>query len=317
MELPPDAIEHGPGIVTWPVSEPISSSEEWMELLADGPPCLFDTDDTHPELLVPKDHQELVRNPGQPYVAWAPDGLWHMDRVEQEGKLVTVGYWHEASSDAGKMQVLDTAGLYEAMQTDEFFALHGLREAGLQDAVSMFDGDYSTFINDILLPIRATADPDTLASIDLYIQEVERTDPFPPVSLPLLGRNSFSGESALLFDGGVRCYDICDGKTGLSYEGLLKAMRRYIAENEGELKERGAIHTISPEPGRAFLISREGTLHRGLIGEPEEQRTLFIGTIATARSQQTGDQWGDTADRPPIDVSLPGREGQILLATKP
>jgi hypothetical protein len=193
-------------------------------------------------------------------------------------ELVTAIYYEYASGGAGPTQILETTKLLEAMQEDGFF--DQFEDIDLWRANSRFDADYGTY-EAALREERPTASEEDQAKIDTCLETRAGWVPYTATDLPLVVVSSFGGQPALVFDERARCYDIYDRDTGESHHNLLRGMWMYL-KNEGELKERGIIHTIEGIPGTVLMFPREGTLHRGVPGTPDEVRLARIGTVATA-----------------------------------
>lgn len=282
-----------PGVIVFPGNTEISSPAEWQDYLDDL--SVMSADGT-PYAPIPFVF-EKSRSSEKPRPNWAGDHFWHLDLSSeggQIGKLVTAIYYAEGDESTPGTDIVDTVGLRHAMQRDGVFDREELDETILSRLQAEFSN--STYYTHTLpLETRSARRKDRKAilkylesreidgkevSLQQYADHLDEV--YPVSSLPLIQKNPFDTQrgDALMFDV-ERGRDIIDPDTGTSYSGLLYAMRLYLNLKEPELRERGVITTVSPEPGKVLLFSREGTLHRAQAGN-DTNRKIYIGWLATS-----------------------------------
>jgi len=281
-----------PGVLSFPSGEAIDSPMAWQEYLGDLSIMSIDGVSYAPlPAAFEKTRSSEMRRP-----TWAGDQYWHLDLCRegnQIGRLVTAIYYAEGDESAPGTDIVDTTRLREAMEADGVFARAELDE----DTLSRLETEFSasTYFTETLPRTARQASRTERAAIAAFLESRQidgKEVPLqkyadyldarhPPVRLPLLQENPFDpqGGVGLMFDV-ERGRDIIDPRTGLSYGGLLYAMRLYLDVKESELRERGVIDTIEPEPGKVALFTREGSLHRAQAGN-EANRKIFLGWLAT------------------------------------
>lgn len=288
----PAARVFAPGVVVFPSEVEINSPAAWWEYLGDLSVLSIDGTSYTP---LPAAF-EKIRSSENPRPTWAGDHFWHLDLCREGhtiGHLVTAIYYAEGDENTPGTDIVDTAGLREAMEADGVFDRAELDEDILLRLETEFSS--STYFTETLPEATRRAGRAERAAITAFLEsrEIDGQEAslqeyanyldakYAPVGLPLLQENPFDSEGGigLMFDV-ERGRDIVDPQTGMSYGGLLYAMRLYLDIKEPELREQGIIDTIEPEPGKVALFTREGTLHRARAGN-EANRKIFLGWLAT------------------------------------
>lgn len=282
-----------PGIVSFPVDQPIGDQNEWAEYVGDLPlePV---TDDEYG--LVDGAFQK-TRNIDAPASPYAGDLQWHLDLVREGlsvGKLVTAIYYKQAGSHAPGTAVVDTVGLHAAMAEAGVFEPFDVEPETWQHLTTEFT--QSTYHAQTLQPLYDKGNPEERAQIEAYIRSLHAGLPdicvpsdyahyleqtYPVAMFPLLTANPFndSDTPAIMFDMGAASRDIIDARDGTSYKDMLHAMRAYFDDSLLELHERGIVTTVPAIAGHGLLMSREGSLHRALPGN--DQRQIFLAWRST------------------------------------
>ena len=290
-----DAQVFAPGAIAYPSHEAIGSCDEWQEYL--GELSIVSNNGTTYSP-IPASY-EKARSRDNPRPAWSGDHFWHLDlsrEGSQVGNLVTAIYYAEGDSRSAGTDIIDTISLRKAMQEDGVFD----REELSSDVLNRLQTEFSisTYYTETLANYARTASRSEIREITEFLttrkidgktvslkEYTEYLDSrYAPAQMPLLQANPFdtAGQNGLMFDV-ERGRDIIDPQTGVSYNGLLYAMRLYLKVKEPELRERDIINTIAPEPGTIALFSREGTLHRAQPGNDADRR-VYLGWLATKQN---------------------------------
>lgn len=281
-----------PGAIVYASHENIGSCDEWQEYLSELSIVSNDGTTYSP---IPASY-EKARSKDNPRPAWSGDHFWHLDLCRegsQIGNLVTAIYYAEGDGQSPGTDIIDTVSLHEAMQEDGVFDREEL-DSGVLDRLQT-EFSISTYYTETLANYARTASRSEIREITEFLttrkidnktvplqEYTEYLDSrYAPARMRLLQANPFDadGRNGLMFDV-ERGRDIIDPQTGVSYNGLLYAMRLYLKVKESELQERGISSTITPEPGTIALFSREGTLHRAQPGNDTDRR-LYLGWLAT------------------------------------
>jgi len=221
-----------------------------------------------------------------PTPVWSADHLWHGDLPfdEPAGNLLTCTFYAQAEVGGSSTEILDTAKLYTAMTADGVFEREGVDPESMHRLQVYATG--LTYVDQVLPDLMEILPSEDKVALGQFLADLAAQSAIPDADspdnekgdFPLLVHNPFAEKDtqSLMFDCRIG-REVYHPEAGVSYPGLLRAMKAYVWLRENELREQCVLHTIQPEVGKALLFTREGTLHRAAPGDAD--RLIYLDAL--------------------------------------